>query len=228
MSLLNQWAQRFELLDLTVLFLSGSGLAKAGLLLMLFWGAWFHVSPAQKSVQIHTVATMVGCFIAMVIARAMVLLMPVRARPLHEDSIDFRLPIGVDPAIMDGWSAFPSDHATLFYGLAAGAFYVGRWAGISAMIYVTLIVALPRIYLGYHYASDIVAGLIIGGGCVWLANQRRSLQYVASPMWRYSCRRPEIFYPVLFLVTYQVADLFQGARDFARYLEAAATLFLRG
>jgi len=70
--------------------------------------------------------------------------------------------------------SFPSGHAmnsVIFYGLAAYLLVRhGRhparylFAGIIAVM--VLLIGLSRIYLGVHYASDVLAGFIIGAG--WL------------------------------------------------------------
>ena len=209
-----------------MLFASGNNLVKAGVLLMLFWGAWFRTGPQQKAAQLHTVATLIGCFVAMVVARILVLTLPLRARPLHEPGLDFTLPIGVDPGIMDGWSAFPSDHATLFYALAAGLFFIHRWLGMAAVLYVTVFIALPRIYLGYHYPSDIVAGALLGSLVVLACQQRRVMDNLVAPIWRRSVTHPSSFYPMFLLVTYQVADLFDNSRELLRFCKQFVEMLL--
>lgn len=59
--------------------------------------------------------------------------------------------------------SFPSDHAT-----AAGAVAIGllitnrRWGSVAAILAVMM--AFTRVYVGAHYLSDVVAGLVLGGG----------------------------------------------------------------
>lgn len=74
--------------------------------------------------------------------------------------------------------SFPSGHAALafyFYGMVS--YLLERFIGIrNKFLYVWIVgvsllvflIAFSRIYLGYHFFSDIVAGFLLGGIC-WLA-----------------------------------------------------------
>ncbi len=63
--------------------------------------------------------------------------------------------------------SFPSGHAarTIAFALAALFFYplVG-----AILVVVALAIALARIAVGVHYVSDVLAGLLVGGGVAWL------------------------------------------------------------
>jgi undecaprenyl-diphosphatase len=66
--------------------------------------------------------------------------------------------------------SFPSGHAAgslVSYGMLAAA-VSARWPDVSivawtAALITILIISLSRIYLGAHYASDIIGGWIVGG-----------------------------------------------------------------
>ncbi len=58
--------------------------------------------------------------------------------------------------------SFPSGHAARAFLIAVMATGLGpAWAGILLWIWAPL-VALARVAMGVHYASDIVAGMLVG------------------------------------------------------------------
>jgi membrane-associated phospholipid phosphatase len=54
--------------------------------------------------------------------------------------------------------------ATLFFGLAAVIFAEQRLVGLFCLVWVTVIIAIPRVILGFHCASDIIGSLLLGVG----------------------------------------------------------------
>ncbi len=83
-------------------------------------------------------------------------------------------PLGADPAWAEAGFSFPSGHssgAVVAYGLLAyTAFRLlpARWHGAALMAAVALAwtVGASRVFLGVHFASDVIAGFASGG--VWL------------------------------------------------------------
>jgi undecaprenyl-diphosphatase len=58
-------------------------------------------------------------------------------------------------------ASFPSDHATVSYAIAFAVLAFDPIAGAIFLVVATII-AVGRLFIGAHYPSDVVAGLIIG------------------------------------------------------------------
>ncbi len=206
----NQLSQHSWTLDRVVVFLSNSHLLKGGVLIALVWWAWFRHD--ERRAREHLVATLLGCVLAVALARGLALTLPFRYRPLHQKGLELVVPHEMKVAVLDGWSAFPSDHAVLFFALATGLLFVSRKAGALALAYTTLFIGLPRVYLGLHYPTDILGGAALGIAVAVLAGTWLVRTEAVKSLAALSQARPQWFYPAFFLLTYEIADLFTGSR----------------
>jgi membrane-associated phospholipid phosphatase len=90
----------------------------------------------------------------------------IHTRPILDPAL--HLETVIPPWTWDRMSSFPSDTATLFFGLAAVVFVEERLVGLFCFVWVAVIIAIPRIIFGFHYASDIIGSLVLGSACVFI------------------------------------------------------------
>lgn len=117
---------------------------------------------------------------------------------------------GVTPDTLNHWNSFPSDHAAVYFGLVAVIFFSQEKLGYLAFVW-TSIVTVGRIYLGYHYPSDALAGAALGVFGVCMLQGRFHL--FGSWILSFEKRAAPAFYLAAFFVTYQIATLFDDLRE---------------
>lgn len=216
-SFLNGFAYHSVIFDNFVHMLDNQ-LLKGGIIVALIYWAWFRPDAKQSKNRDYLLCGIVACLLSIVVARTLAKSLPYRERPLRNPAIHFQLPYGDDTEALIHWSAFPSDHAAVFFALATAIFFAWRRAGILAFCYVAFIICLPRIYLGFHHPTDILGGAAIGVAIAWLAALepvRKAVSRMATPWLE---RSPGSFYACLFIMTFQIATLFDGMRKIAQVL----------
>src|SRR6266550_4009516 len=163
----NQFAQRWHTFDSIVVFFSNSDLMKGGVMMAGLWWAWFWPNSNLRLNRSYLLSALLGAVVALFVARILAHALPLRTRPILDPSLHFRLPFGApDQSNWTIWSSFPSDHAALFVALLAGIWLACRRAGLILLLYVLIAILFPRIYIGIHYPTDVLAGAVLGAGSV--------------------------------------------------------------
>jgi undecaprenyl-diphosphatase len=216
-SFVNRFAHHSWVFDSFVYMLSDNHLLKGGVVVALIWWSWFRPNPNQVESRRYLLWGIVACLLSVVVARALANLLPFRERPFAAAALHFQSPYGHGDEGLIHWSSFPSDHAAVFFALATSIFFAWRAAGIVALCHVFLFICLPRLYLGLHYPTDLLTGALIGIALASIARVRvvrESIGRFAMPWLEHS---PGSFYACLFVMTLQIATLFQSMREIAHF-----------
>jgi undecaprenyl-diphosphatase len=214
---LNSMVGRCAIFDQAMLFVIGNALIQGALYISFFWYYWFKKTNIAdiKRTREHLLATMAAGVVAIVLARSLALSLPFRIRPRFDPSVHFVLPEGADRGSFWNWSAFPSDHAVMFAALATGLFYISWRAGLLSLLYISVVILFPRLYLGIHYASDLLVGSALGTMCGVCANLPSLRERISSRMVRFEHTSPGAFYVAMFVAMFLFATMFDSLREAA-------------
>ena len=204
----NSFAKKSVMFDRIILeIFQLNSLKMMPLVAMMIW-LWFSTEQPPKRKAIFT--GFAGGFIALVVTRVVQNLAPHKPRAALNGTFDFVLPTG---GYTSDWSSFPSDTAGLAFAMAVGVWLASRKIGVLAFFWATFVISFPRLYGGFHYLSDLVAGAIIGICCtylLWRANR------VSDPLFntvmRISKQYPPWFYAMAFIVAFQTSTYFGDIR----------------
>ncbi len=223
----NRFVERSWTVDNLIYVISDSAVIKGYLVLPLFCWAWFRRKQPEDD-QRTVLLTLLGGLSAVVVSLLMQIALPYRPRPVYIADRDFIVPSVLPIDFLFGWSSFPSDHACLFFALATGLGLISPVLGGLALLHAGLIVCLPRIYLGLHYPTDVLAGALLGimvMGLVWTF--RSACRIIVEPVLAWSRTSPQIFYPAFFLLTAELAHVFKDTRWLGESLSHIAKLLVK-
>ncbi len=217
----NRWASHNEVINHSVYVASQTDFLTGGLMVALLYYCWFSRNAAEARTRL--LLGFGAALVSAVASRLLQVSLPLRLRPMHAWDSGFQPLPGIDPTLANLWGSFPSDHAALFFALAAVVWRQSRWLGLLAMLS-ALFGVLPRVYLGLHYLSDVVAGAALGVGLVFMLGHfgPRTLAH-RGVAW--SERRPGLAYALAFLMSFEVATLFEDIRQVGRGIPAVLKQF---
>jgi undecaprenyl-diphosphatase len=209
---LSRFAHRSWFADSLISLISDNILIKGGLITAVLWWLWFREGQTKtrdREFILCGIGISVGALLA---ARALAALLPYRERPMHNPALHFRVPFGVDEGALINWSSFPSDNAVLYFSLATCIYFLSRRVGSLALGYAFFGVALPRVYMGLHYPTDVVAGALFGAGLACLSHIQSVRALLTRSLMRWLDRSPAFFYPCFYLACFLTATNFEPVR----------------
>lgn len=212
LSAVNSVAGESFLFDHAMGYIATSDLVKGVPFVCLLWSYWFRVGTAEgvRGVRAHVICGLAAGVVAIVLGRILALTLPFRVRPRYDPNVHFHIPASWQPMDLTDWSSFPSDHAALFSALATSLIFISRGVGAGALIYVALLIGFPRIYLGYHYPSDVLGGMLLGVALGYLCNGTAVREALTRKWQHLEAVAPAVFYPLLFILCEQLATMFDG------------------
>lgn len=210
---LNAFAHRSEAFDSIVVAMCENGLLQGGFIVILFWWAWAPTNKKSPKEQDLLLFGILASAFAVLVARVLALSLPFRLRPIHNPLVEFNLPYSMDPNTLIGWSSFPSDHAVVFFCLAMSLWLVSKRLGAVALVYALLGSSFPRVYLGIHYPTDILAGAALGIGIACLGKIDWIRNRVIHPMLYWQEHHPASFTAFLFFFSFEIAEEFSSVRS---------------
>jgi undecaprenyl-diphosphatase len=211
----NQFAGRSIVLDKFVFDTLNTSLLNGGVFLAAYWWLWFEADESGMRTQRRKVVVALLAVIGVAGAlKLLKVLLPFRYRPLNDPDLGLRLPFGVDPTSLNHFSSFPSGHAMLFFALCVPLWMRSRWLGAAAAVWTLLAICLPLLHLGDHWASDILAGAVVGVSLMLLLCRLIDATGLPDRVVRFSATRPSAFYAIAWLVALEIAVRFDAVQAF--------------
>ncbi|WP_298428154.1 phosphatase PAP2 family protein [Rhodoblastus sp.] len=208
----NKLAHTSYYFDTAVVLVGDSILIKGALLTSLLWLAWFRPGKSEKNNREFVIAIIAATITSILMIKIIRYFIPFEERPIRANIAGFVLPYGVTSETLWNWSSFPSDTAGFAMALSVGQIFIWGRRGALAVLFSLLFICMPRIYLGYHYPSDIAAGALIGAIVTTVMVQNKIRIPLSRRILSWSEANPGVFYWAFFLATYEIATVFEDVR----------------
>jgi membrane-associated phospholipid phosphatase len=211
---LNKFVGKSPFLDGSVEVLSDKSLLNGILFVAFLWLVWFE--DKREESRIGLLKGGVAAVLAGLLSRLLQLALPFHVRPLYNPDLKLNWPIGVEWGTLNHWNSFPSDHAALLFALATLIWMNHRRLGVLAFFWAA-ITNFARVYLGYHYPTDVLGGAALGFSMVILF-QRIPVPPIVYRLLDWERYASPSFYAVAFIASYQAGTLFSDVRGIARLI----------
>ena len=199
-------------IDRFVNFQESEQILKGGIVFAAYWWLWFLRGSDRKRRRTAIITIMSATALAVETTRILAAVTPFRLRPEYVPNLEHHWSIPTNVSFAQ-WSSFPSDTATYFCALAFGLIFLLPRLKVPIILYTAGWICFPRVYFGFHYASDVAAGAVIGVAVVWAVLRTEWLQSaVETRVVPLADSRPHVFYTAAFLISYEMATVFSDVR----------------
>ena len=204
---INSPVGRWPFFDQFMVIVASGTLIKAAPLLAIVVAFWFRQRNTQDD-KAKLLAGLAGALVALVLARVLQKASTWTVRPLQALP-ELDLPANFTRSELADRSSFPSDTTTLAIAISTIIFVQNRALGLLAFAWSAVMVAYPRLYLGLHYISDVLAGALLGAASVLAATllYKRGAALVAVVE-----RRPDWSAALAFLFLFAMGSMFNDVR----------------
>jgi membrane-associated phospholipid phosphatase len=211
-------------IDRFVDFQESNQIFKGVLIFAAYWWVWFRRGSDREKRRKAIIAIMFATVLAVVVTKIVAAVTPFRLRPIYVPNLEHHWSISINTSFAQ-WTSFPSDTATYFCALAFGLIVLLPRLKVPIVLYTAGWICFPRVYLGYHYASDVVAGAVIGVAVVWAVLRAEWLQSAIVPrVVAFADSRPHVFYAAAFLISFEMAAIFSDILILERNLVHATRM----
>ena len=216
------FVQGWPALDPISRYLVNDNFLKGGIIMAVFWWQWFRQDKNAAERREFLFFAFIFSAAAVVLGRLLAQMVPYQLRPAQNPICSFPFPPTAPDYFPRSWNSFPSDHSILFFCLAASLWMVSTRAGVLAFCHAILLICAPRIYMGYHYPSDIAAGALLGIAVACTVQIAKLRKWVTRPALLWMERHPASFYAAAFLWTFEVTELFRTLLSFEAFVRHGA------
>jgi undecaprenyl-diphosphatase len=200
-------------------FISNNRLLTGTVFIAVYWYFWFDTGSRNSTEARRVVlAGIAAGVLAVILARVLADVLPDRTRPLVNPPPGFRMPTHIGD--YEEWSSFPSDNAAFVFALSLVLYRLAPRVAATLTAYGFAVVCVPRITLGLHYPSDILVGAVVGAVAAWISERYVRGKAVAWLL-GFAERHAGWFYGLAFVVTLELAEKFDDARNTARAVSSA-------